>query len=348
MNFRFRSLVLALALTPTLACEEEPTRPTPDGDAREHAVVLNSVGLTLSVFATDSPDSVVTIPLGASGSPTTLAVHEGIALVPFGTVSAVMVVDLAAGVVLDVIALPANGGATGVAIVDDSLAFVANPELNSVSPVRYRDGIALDAIDVGIYPTALVAHEGSVYVLEANLVDFAPDGPSTVSVIDAHALEVDTTFALSGRNAGDGLISGDSVLYVLHRGDYGLGNGAVSVVPLPGVAERERFDGFGEGTGTLSELDGDLLISSYEYGLVLYDPEMRDFLVAPEDGVSPPDAANVLGAGVDRDGRLYAIDARDCTQPGRVWVWTGALGDVGDAEPVTAGACPIEVVFTTF
>ena len=346
---RYSALLLtALAATALTGCEDDPTRPQPQSDEREYAVVLNSVGLTLTVFPTDAPDSTTTIPLGANGTPASLATRGEVALVPLGIFPAVAVVDLAAGSVVDVIALPQGSGATGVAIVDDSLAFVANPELNTVSPVRYREGVALEPIDVGVYPTSLVALGNRVYVLEANLVDFSPDGPSSVSVIDAIALDVDTTFMLSGRNAGDALLSGDSVLYVLNRGDFGLDNGSVSVVPLPATAERERFDGFGAGTGTLSDLDGDLLVSSYVYGLALYDPETRSFLTAPEDGVFPPDAANVLGAGADADDRLYSIDAGDCTEPGRVWIWEGSLADVEQAEAVTVGSCPLDILFTTF
>lgn len=341
-------IAATLAATLLSGCEDDPVRPAPQGEAREYAVVLNSVGLTLTVFPTDAPDSTTTIPLGATGTPASLAVRGDVALVPLGVFPAVAVVDLAAGSVIDVIALPTGSGATGVAIVDDSVAFVANPELNSVSPVRYRDGVALEPIDVGVYPTSLVAHEGRVYVLEANLIDFVPDGPSSVSVIDAHDLEVDTSFMLSGRNAGDAVLSGDTVLYVLNRGDFGVANGSVSVVPLPGVAERERLDGFDEGTGTLSDFDGELLVSSYVYGLALYDPQTRAFTTAPEEGVFPPDAANVLGAGADADHRLYSIDAGGCSEPGRVWVWEGTLADVDQAEPVTVGACPLDIAFTTF
>ena len=340
---------LTFALAASLAgCDDEPTRPVPRGDAREHAVVLNSVGLTLTVFPTGVPDSNTTISLGPTGTPASLAVRGDVALVPLGVFPAVAVVDLAAASIVDVIALPEGSGATGVAIVDDSLAFVANPELNTVSPVRYRDGVALEPIEVGAYPTALVAHGDRVYVLEANLVNFVPDGPSTVSVIDADALEVIAAFMLSGRNAGDGVLSGDSVLYVLNRGDFGVANGSVSLVRLPATAESDRLDGFGEGTGTLSELEGDLLVSSYDYGLASYDPQTRTFVTPPEAGVFPTQASNVLGAGVDAQGRMYAIDADDCTAPGRVWIWEGTLEDADQAQPTTVGSCPIDIVFTTF
>lgn len=347
---RNRITTLALACSFTLAaCDDDPVRPDGGADARDYGVVLNSTGLTLTVFPTEAPDSTVTIPLGADGTPSSLAVRDSFALVPLGVFPAVAVVDLDQGEVLHVIALPAGSGATGVAIVDDSLAFVANPELNTVSPVRYRDGVALDAIDVGVYPTALVAHDGRVYVLEANLVDFVPDGPSTVSVIDAGTLEVDADFTLSGRNAGDALVSGDTVLYVLNRGDFGSDNGSVSVVRLPVAAESEHFDGFGAGTGTIAELeDGDLLVSSFVYGLAQFDARAEEFVTSPDVGAFPTGAENILAAAVDADGRLYAIDARDCAQPGAVYVWEGTLADIGSAQPVTVGSCPLDLEFGTW
>ena len=57
-------------------------------------------------FPVDAPDSTRTIPLGASGTPVSLAVRGDIALVPLGVFPAVAVVDLAQGVVLRTIPLP--------------------------------------------------------------------------------------------------------------------------------------------------------------------------------------------------------------------------------------------------
>ena len=56
---------------------------------------------------------------------------------PLGLDNAVAVVDLVDAKVVQTIPLPDNSGATGSAIVDDSIAFVANPNLNTVSRVNY-------------------------------------------------------------------------------------------------------------------------------------------------------------------------------------------------------------------
>ena len=342
---RALSFVALVACTAVSACEDDPMRPT-GGQPREYAVLLNSVSNSLTVFPVAAPDSTRTIALGPTGTPTTLDVRGSIALVPLGLFPAVAVVDLAEGVVTRTIPLPDNGGATGVAIANDSIAFVGNPELNTVSPVRYRAGTAAAAIAVGGYPTALAAVNDRVVVLEANLVDFVPSGPSTVSVIDAEEWVVDAEFPLAGRNAGDALVLGDSVVLVLHRGDFGAANGSVSVIRLPLAAEAEHHPGFGEGTGTLARLgDGQIAVSSWAYGIALFDRLAGAFTIAPSNGVVPEGAVNVLAVATDGEGRLYVVSAGDCSAPGSLL----RLDDALEVEAAaTVGSCPIDAAFTTF
>ena len=77
------------------------------------------------------------------------------------------------------IPLPDNSGATGSAIVDDSIAFVANPNLNTVSRINYLTGETAE-IEVGPYPQGIVFARGRIFVLEGNLENFMPAGPSSV------------------------------------------------------------------------------------------------------------------------------------------------------------------------
>lgn len=327
------------------ACDDDPTRPS-GGEPREYAVVLNSVSNSLTVFPVDAPDSTRTIALGPTGTATTVVVRGSTALVPLGLYPAVAVVDLADGVLLRTIPLPEGGGATGVAIANDSVAFVGNPELNTVSPVRYRAGTAAAEIAVGRYPTALAALGDRIFVLEANLVDFVPAGPSTVSVVDADEWVVEAEFTLSGRNAGDALVLGDSVVLVLNRGDFGSANGSLSVIRMPVAAEGEHHAGFGEGSGTLALVeDGQLAVSSWAYGIALFDLVGESFTIAPSNGVVPAGAVNVLAVAADGQGRLYAVSAGDCSAPGGLLRLDDALDVVASA---TVGSCPIDVAFTEF
>src|SRR5690348_1828085 len=112
----------------------EPLPPAPE----EVLVVVNSTARSLTVAPTGAPNTAVTIPLGASSDvPAGLAARGGVALVPLGDDDAVAVVDLRAGTVTTTYDLAAGSGATGAAVVDDSIGYVALPKLNKVTRITY-------------------------------------------------------------------------------------------------------------------------------------------------------------------------------------------------------------------
>ena len=339
-----RVLTSAALLVAVSACDDDPTRPG-ERDPREHAAVVNSVSATVSIFPVEETDSVVTVALEPLSTPTTIAVRGDIGLVPLGLFPAVAVIDLAAGVVIDEIPLPSGSGATGVAIFDDSLAFVANPMLNTVTPVRYRDGETLADIPVGTYPTALLALGDRVFVIEANLAGFSPAGPSTVSVIDAGSLEVVADFVLSGKNAAEGATDGER-LFVVNAGNFDSANAVVSRVDLPTAAESDAYAGFGSFASEIEvALNGTVLVSSPMYGMAQFDAEFETFLIEPGDGFGAGNA-NVLGFGLDASQRLWVIDAGDCASPGRIVRLSGANGLIIDDAAVEV--CPEAIDFGIF
>lgn len=341
-----RYLTIAAVLLLTSACEDDPTRPG-DGEEREYAAVVNSVSATVSVFPVNDTDSVIHIALEPLSTPTTIAVRGNIALVPLGLYPAVAVIDLEEGVVIDEIPLPAGGGASGVAIVDDSLAFVANPMLNSVTPVYYRTGETADAIPVGVYPASLLALGDLVFVIESNLVEFAPAGPSTVHVIDARTLEVTADFPLGGINAAEAATDGQR-LFVVNSGDYDIDstNASLSRIDLPAAAETEHYPGFGNFAGEIEvTLDGTVVVSSPTYGLAAFDADFETFIVAPGNGFGAS-GANVLGFGIDASQRLWVIDAVDCGSPGRV-VHVDAVNGI-IVDEATVELCPDAIDFGIF
>ena len=125
---------------------------------------MNSTGNTLSIVPVDAPSSAVQVPLGGTTpTPTGVSAREGIAIVPLGLDNAVAVVDLRAATVMRTIPLPDNSGATGSAIVDDSIAYVGNPNINSVSRVNYLTG-ATSEVPAGVYPSGLIFTRGKVFV----------------------------------------------------------------------------------------------------------------------------------------------------------------------------------------
>lgn len=326
-------------------CADDPVRPGDGGPARLHAVVLNSVSASLTVFPADAPDSSRTIALDPSSTATTLAVRGDIALVPLGLVPAVSVVDLAEGVVLRTIPLPAGSGATGVAIVDDSIAYVANPGLNSVTRVRYRVGTTGAAIPVGPYPTFLLAADHRVYVVEANLDAFVPAGPSSVSVIDAHDHAVVGGFTLSGENAAMAAWDGTN-LFVLNAGVFDSASASLSRSHGSVAAETAHHTGFGLFANEIAVLaNGNVAVASPVYGVAVWDPESEGFVVGPDEALLPGAAANVLGIGTDPSGRFWILDAKDCASPGSAMRLDAAFAVVADGQ---VGVCPDAIAFGEF
>ena len=82
------------------------------------------------------------------------------------------IVDLRTAQVVNTINLPAGSGATGAAIVNDSIAYVANPNLNTVTRINLRSGDTA-SVRVGIFPQGLVFTRGRLFVLNGNLVNLA-------------------------------------------------------------------------------------------------------------------------------------------------------------------------------
>lgn len=340
-----RMALLPAVLFTLAACDDDPARPGVDAPNREYGVVLNSVSASLTVFPLAAPDSTRAIALDPSSTATSVAVRGDIALVPLGLVSAVAVVDLRDGVVERTIPLPSGSGATGVAIVSDSLALVANPGLNLVTPVRYRAGTTAGAIPVGPYPTALLAAGGEVFVVEANLEGFVPAGPSSISVIDVSSLAVTRTFQLSGENAADAAHNG-STLFVLNAGVFDSASATLSEAATPLAAQTAHHTGFGLFANEIEVLaNGQLAIASPVYGIAVFDAGSASFVATPDAALLPGGASNVLGIGTDLSDRLWLVDAGDCASPGTAMLLTSAFAV---AQEVEVGVCPDAIVFTEF
>src|SRR5262249_23322318 len=128
----------------------------PAPEPTEALLVVNSTANTLSIVPVDNPAAAVQVPLGGTTpTPVGVSAFGRTAIVPLGLDNAVAVVDLVDAHVRRTIPLPANSGATGSAVVDDSIAFVANPNLNTVSRINYQDGTTTEK-GVGIYPDGII------------------------------------------------------------------------------------------------------------------------------------------------------------------------------------------------
>lgn len=334
--------MLSFAVVGALAgCDDNPSSPPALADARLGAV-LGSVDLSLTVFAVDSPNVTRTIGVGPDGSPVGFAIRGGLAAVPLGTVAAVAVIDLAGETLLRTIPLPDGSGATGVAFLTDSIALVANPGLGSVSAVNVIGGEAGSEIPVGVYPQAVTVESGRAYVADGNLVDFVSDGPGALVVIDGSTLEVVDSIALTGTNSSAVVAGPDGRIYVLNSGSFGGGDGSLSVVDAGTGTEVEHHTGFGEFPGALAfGPDGDLYVSSFAYGIAVFDTDTDSFLISPDSAATPAGIGSTSGLGFDQDGRLWSLEP-ECGNPGHAFLLDGTLAV---ADSAIVGVCPISISF---
>ena len=327
------------------ACGGDGIEPLPPETA-EVGVVLGSVDRSLTVFEVENPTQTRIVGLGPAGTPVSMAVRGNLAAVPLGIVPAVAVVDLREAELLRTVGLPTGSGATGVAFLNDSIVLVGNSDLNSVTSVNVLAGTLGSTIAVGRYPQAVVVEGGRAFVVNAELVGFAPDGPATVSVIDIESLTVTSTIQLSGENAGPGGVGPDGRLYIVNTGSFGLANGSLSVVNLTGLPEEvEHHTGFGDGPGSLAlGPAGRAFVGAFSYGVAVWDTSLDVFIRGPADAVEPGGVPSTSGVALDEAGRLYTLTPGFCDGPG-----TANRHDEGyDVEiTIPVGICPVAIAFTT-
>jgi hypothetical protein len=314
----------------------------PDEVAREIGVVVTSTDVALTLFDVDDPSDVETIGLGAGGSPVTLAVRGHYAAVPLGVVPAVAVVDLREAEVDGTVPLPEGSGATGVAFANDSIALVANPNLDTVTPVNVWRGTTGPSIEVGRFPQNVVVHGGKAYVVNAELENFAPAGTSTLTVLDASTLTVLGTVQLSGQNAAAAAVGPDGLLYVIQSGVFGEDDGTLSVVD-PSTDEEIGFhQGFGGFPGSVAvDPEGLVYVGGFGVGLLVWDSVVESFVRGLDDPVVTGGVRSTSGVGVDSEARVYALSP-DCESP----AVAHRLDDEFDSErEITVGICPFAIGF---
>ena len=324
------------------ACDSDPTQP--QLEQRSIGVVLNSLERTLTIFRTDTEDpAAVTVGLGPDGSPATFAVRRNLAVIPLGVVPAAAIVNLHTASLTATVTLPENSGATGVAFLNDSIAIVANTSRNTATPINVRSGTPGAEIPVGQYPQSAVSVNDTVYVMNANLVDFSPAGPSSISVIAGPVPHVVATIQLSGENVREGVAGPDGRLYVINSGSFGAGNGSLSIVDRGTLMEVQHVTGFGEFPGSIAVTsDRQVLVASFGYGLATWNAVTGQFVRAPDNAVQPAGIPSASGVGIDEEGRVYTLEP-ECANPARAFRLTPQF--VVERE-IQLGLCPIGLLFT--
>ncbi len=335
-----RSAPLALVLAALLGCADT-NAPLPD--PQEVLLVVNSTANTLSIIPVDAPNSVVQVPLGGTTpTPVGVSARQAIGIVPLGLDNAVAVVDLRAGTVIRRVPLPDNSGATGSTIVDDSIAYVGNPNLNTVSRVNYLTG-ANSEVAVGVYPQGLIHTRGKVFVLNGNLDEtFSAAGPSWLTVLDpatnARAAGIDSIPLTGEGNAGFADVGSDGLLYVMSTGNYFSGEGRLSVVDPLSRTEIASYAGFGTGPGNVAaDADGRLFVSSFSEGVMEFSLDSNKVVRGAGEGIGFASGNSTVAA--DSKGRIYGIETGPCSggQPGTAHVFDVSLAQLAT---IVLGECP--------
>ncbi|MGH7508624.1 MAG: YncE family protein [Gemmatimonadales bacterium] len=319
----------------------ETSAPLPPPE--EVVVVLNSTAATLSLVPVAAPTQVSTVPLGASDvQPVSVAARGATAVVTLRGRDAIAVVDLREGQLVNTIPLAPGSGVAGAALIDDSVAYVSNSLLNSVTRVDLATGDTASVL-VGSTPQHVTFTRGRVLVMNSNLDQLGkPAGESSISVIDP------ATDPAAGRigliplvgpgNARFSTIGGDGLVYVIQEGDPAVDEGRLSIVDPVGQRELASFGGFGFGPGDLSGDGGDrVLISSRTEGLMEFDVAERTVVRGEGNGVIIP---GNTGVAVDSRGRIYALES-GCAGAGVVHV---LRSDYTQIRTVPVGQCATQAL----
>jgi streptogramin lyase len=340
-----RRFGLALAVTLVGAGCSDALEQT--SSAGQVIAVVNSAANTVSfVSATDF--SVRTLDMQTrAGVPTTAAGRGNRVVVPLGPADSVAVINnvglcTTGTCVRPVVVFPlaAGSGATGVAIQDDSTAWVANPKLNSVTRLNLLRGDTT-SVRVGVYPQAVALVRGRVFVANGNLVSGAPAGPTWLSAFPCcGALGTpDSVPLVAGANARFLAVGDDSLLYVVTSGHVGRADGKVSVVDPVMGRELVVINGLGESPGAAAfHPSGRLLVASASEGILEINTLTRSVTRGPGQGVKPG-GHGVAGLAIDQAGRVYALDAGACSSAGMVHV-LGAPPDYDEKRVMPVGVCP--------
>ncbi len=336
---RLRSVVLAALVA--AACSDALEQDTTAGLV---IAVVNRRSNTLSfVDATSFASGPVVDLTPPTGTPASLDARGTVIAIALGDADAVRVVSSGTlpASAPSTITLPAGSGATGVAIENDSIAWVANPNLNSATAVNYVTGDTVTWA-AGTYPQAVAVTEPYVFVVNGNLTGGQPAGPSSLTWFTRSGpgpIRAYGTTALSCTNARFAAVGSDGFLYVVCAGTVGAGDGKLAIVDPVARREVAVLNGLGESPGAaVFHPSGRLLIASASEGILEVNALTRAITRGRGAGVKP-DGAGIAALALDPRGRVYAVAPGACTSPGTVHILSGPP-DYRPLGTATVGVCP--------
>src|SRR3989475_1812467 len=316
--------------------------------------VVNGGDRTLSLIsATDFTVSTRNWQRG-SATPRTIDGLGNVLLVPLGQADAVAVDRLLASCGVGalcvqpdyVLPLAAGSGATGVAIQDDSIAWITNPNLNTITRLNYLNGDTV-SVPVVVYPQAVALVGTRVFVVSSNLGGSTPAGPSWLTSFECCSVRTPDSISLTGTNARFATVGDDSLLYVIASGHTGAADGKLSIVDPHARVEIAVLNGLGESPGAAAfhPAGSRLLVASATEGILEVNTSIRAITRGPGNGVKPG-GHGVSGLAIDLRGRVYAVDPGACATPGTVHV-LAAPPDYGEIQVVSVGLCPTTAAVAT-
>jgi len=239
-----------------------------------------------------------------------------------------------------VLPLRAGSEPDGVAIQDDSIAWIANRALNSVTRLNYFTGDTT-SVAAGVFPLGVVLVGSRVFVVNSNLVGGIPAGPSWLTSFECCGVRTPDSIPLTGLAARFAVVGDDSLLYVVAAGRSGAADGKLSIVDPKRRTEVAVLNGLGESPGAVvfHPTGSRLLIASEREGILEVNTSIRAVTRGPGNGINPG-GSGFNGLAIDLRGRVYAVGPGGCNGPGTVHVLT-APPDYREIHTVTVGICPI-------
>ena len=329
-----------MCLIALVACSNALEQATSAGQV---VVSVNAADATLSLVSVDNHTvTSLAVPFAGS-SPTTVGVLGELLAAPGGDSAGLAVFDFSNGTppAVSTWHLAANSGATGVAFENDSIAWAANPNRNTVTRINVRLGDTASTA-VGVTPVAVIVTGGYVYVLNANRANGVPAGASWITVVPTRGNPppgVDS-IPLTGPNASTMVRGIDGLLYVVDAGTLGNADGKLSIVDPGQQTEVAVILGLGELPGPpVYHPSGLLLIASRSEGILEVNTVTRTLSRGPGNGIKPTGASGIAALALDEVGRVYAFDQGNCTQPGTLHV-LAPPPDYSELREYSVGVCP--------
>jgi hypothetical protein len=322
----------------------------PPPDPIELLAVVNSQANTVTIAPVDQSEAPIAVQLGnPRGRATSIAAQDRFAIVPFGDIDEVAVVDLVRRTMVHRIPLPTGAGATGSIMVDDSIGYVANSLRNTVSQVNVLSRKTVE-VPVGLYPQGFAFARGRLFVLNGNLdPEGEPVGASWITVLNPATNQpapgIDSIPLTGPGNAAFATQAGDGLLYIVNRGGSALAEGRLSVVDPLERREVASFAGLGLLPGQIASDGGSrVFVSSLAEGLLEFDTDSNAVVRGEGEGVPIPTNS---GVAVDSDGRVYAIESGPCVagQPGLAHVLDQALVEI---RLIQLGRCATSALVARF